>query len=263
MLNTPQELSSATLESDEELNESPETEEEAKSGEETEESETEESSEEETVYQIGDKEITLSELQRLEDKSKNLESGYTKKRQSEAAEHKAKVEQVEALAETLTAQADAFEAFLTEDEDGIDWDDLTTSEAKAVEKKFKSRRNKLTSMRKSADKAAGSVSNEAIAKTNDIVISHFSEEWKGSDSVRQKALDGAMKYALSIGHTQESISKLRSPQEFIALIDGGKLMAVKNAKPQKKKAVKVPKSTGRGQGKTGTAKTTAELFYGS
>lgn len=140
MLNTPsQELSQAAPMDGFFEEETPEVETETVAGEEVEEAtEAEEPAEidENEVFLIGDREITLSELKRLEDRAKNLEAGYTKKVQQVAEEHRAKLAEAETVASDLKAKADAIERFLEEDEKAIDWDMLSPSELKAVEKKF-------------------------------------------------------------------------------------------------------------------------------
>lgn len=267
MLNTPSEFDH-TLDSQPESNleEIPEEGEESQSVEDEEQeegsSESEESGSDEEVYEVGDIKITPTELKRLQDRAKNLESGYTKQIQANQAEHKEQMQKAETLANALEAQAKALKDSIDEDEDAIDWDDLTAAEVKKVEKKFKVRRKALEDAEKTAQTARATVDQTTLAQTNQVVLAHFSE-WQGKDDVRQKDLADALKYAKSIGHTDESISLLTKPEDFIPLIEAAKYHKIKNAKPSKKEVVKKPKATKTRKAESGSSKSMAEILYGN
>ena len=257
MLNTPSELSADEAAATDTLG-TTEAAEESKTGE-VEESETqdqEDASEEET-FLINNKEYTSSRLEELE-KGELLQSDYTRKRQAESAEHKAKLSEIDSLLD----QADLLESFLDEDEKLVDWDDLRKSEERAIEAKFKERRKKIADLRNNAGKVNSKVSQEALTETNQIVIAHFSE-WQGKngDTTKKTDLDNALKYAKSIGYSDEAINKLSKPEDFISLIEGAKYNAIKNAKP--KQARQTPKTVAQKNSAEGKAQTDSQLFYGT
>lgn len=243
MLNTPsQELSQAAPMDGFFSEETPEVETETVAGEEVEEAtETEEPAEidENEVFLIGDREITLSELKRLEDRAKNLEAGYTKKVQQVAEEHRAKLAEAETVASDLKAKADTIERFLEEDEKAIDWDMLSPSELKAVEKKFQTRRNELEKARINADKAAERVKAEKLVKANQDVFARFTgwKDEKSGEKVRTEDLQEAFKYASSLGMTQKDMEQLTESWQFIALIEAAKFNKIKTSNPEARKKV--------------------------
>lgn len=258
MLNTPSELNSSpddTNDSDilsdttEELEESNSVDDE--------ESEDTEGDEEEEVYLIGDKEITASKLEELE-KGQMLHADYTRKRQAEAAEYKAKIGEVD----TLLQQIEALESFIEEDENGTDWDDiLSTSELRKVEAKFRERRQKLTELKKQAGKSKDEISSKVLESTNEVVFNHF--KWQGDEKKAKADQERAYKYALSIGHTDATISKITDPQTFISLIEAAKYHEINSAKPETKLKRKAPKSVEAKKKASTNQKSVAELFYGS
>ena len=162
--------------------------------------------------------------------------------------------------DTLIEHADLLESFLDEDEKEVEWDDLMKSEERAIEAKFKERRKKIADLRKNAGKVTSKVSQETLTETNQAVISHFSE-WQGKNGEKnQKAdLDNALKYAKSIGYTDEAINKLSKPQDFISLIEAAKYNAIKTAKPKQKRTT--PKTVAQKNSAKGNTKSVSELFY--
>ena len=257
MLNTPSELSDTDETNETDIFDTTEELEESTTGE-AEESETldQEESEEE-IFLIGEKEYTASQLDDLE-KGQMLQSDYTRKRQTESAEHKDRMSEID----TLIEHADLLESFLDEDEKAVEWDDLMKSEERAIEAKFKERRKKIADLRKNAGKVTSKVSQESLTETNQAVISHFSE-WQGKngDKNQKTDLDNALKYAKSIGYTDEAISKLSKPQDFISLIEAAKYNAIKTAKPRQKRTT--PKTVAQKNSAKGQPKSAAELFYGT
>ena len=255
MLNTPSELSDTDEVSESDIFDTTEELDESTTGE-AEESETldQEESEEE-IFLIGEKEYTASQLDDLE-KGQMLQSDYTRKRQAESAEHKERMSEID----TLIEHADLLESFLDEDEKEVEWDDLMKSEERAIEAKFKERRKKIADLRKNAGKVTSKVSQETLTETNQAVISHFSE-WQGKNGEKnQKAdLDNALKYAKSIGYTDEAINKLSKPQDFISLIEAAKYNAIKTAKPKQKRTT--PKTVAQKNSAKGNTKSVSELFY--
>jgi hypothetical protein len=259
MLNTPNQEFSEEADVLDDLLETPEDTEETE--EESTASEGEQSDiNEDDVYLVGDREITLSELKRLEDKSKNLESGYTKKRQAEAAEHKDKIASLESIAKALELKAAALERFVEEDENAVDWDGVfSVADQKKLERKFAERRGALKKAQEDANKVRAGVTAEKLKEANQAVISYFAE-WQGNEATQKKDLDAAYKYAKSIGYTDERINSIVDSGEFIALIEGAKLKMIKDAKPESKKKVTAAK---RIKAKTISSKTKslADLWY--
>jgi hypothetical protein len=259
MLNTPSELNSNQDEAKEaDLYETTADLEESQAADSEELESTEGDDEQEEVYQIGDKEITASKLEELE-KGQMLHADYTRKRQTESSEYKARMGEVD----TLLKQIETMEAFIEEDENGTDWDEiLSTSELRKVEAKFRERRKKLTELKKQAGKSQGDLSSKVLEATNQTIFSHF-KHWEGDDKVVKADQERAYKYALSIGHTDTTISKITDPQSFIALIEAAKYHEIKSAKPETKLKRSTPKTVAQKKGATGGTKSVNELFYGS
>ena len=269
MLNTPMELSSTSDKANNsDLNETPEELEASTPVEDGEElgntgDDQEQNEGDEEVFLIGKEEITESGLKELR-KGQMLQSDYTRKRQAESAEHKQKMTDTVTAANSLIAQVDEHLAFLEEDEDAVEWDDLTTSEAKQVEKKFKARRKKLDDAKNGAVNAKASINQSTLAETNNSVFNHFSE-WQGKegDKTQKADLGNALKYAKSIGYTDEQINNLNNPQQFIAIIEASKYHAIKNAKPETKRNRQTPKTVASKKSAAGKKKSWDEVFYGN
>lgn len=264
MLNTPSELSTDLDESnDADLEETTEELEESQSVEDEEleepEGNEEQDEDEEETFLVGDKKITASHLEELE-KGQMLQSDYTKKRQAESAEHKARMSDIDKLIE----EADLLESFIEEDEKAVDWDSLMKSEEREIESKFKARRKQVNDIRNKASAAKTKIDQSTIAETNQAVHSHFTE-WQGKngEKAQKSDLDEALKYAKSIGYTDEKIARLSDPEQFIAIIEAAKYRAIKNAKPEKKRSKQTPKSVGKKKAPVKAEKSVAELFYGT
>lgn len=265
MLNTPSELSNDDANSEdlkettEELEES--TDETTLEGEELEETDDEdsESDDEEEAFLVGDEEITKSEFEQMK-KNQMLQSDYTKKRQAEAAQLKARMSEIDAL----LAQADTLESFLDEDEQNVDWDDfVSNSELRKAEAKFKARRKQIQKIRDEAMKQKNTVSGDVYEATNKAVFEHF-KDWEGNDKRVQEDRKLALDYAKSIGHTEESLNATTRPQDFIALIEAARMKKeledIKNAKPEKKLKRKAPKTV-KGKKAQAKPKSWADVFY--
>lgn len=266
MLNTPSELSADETNTDdleetpEELEESTE-EDPAEEGEELEEVEDDSEEDEgtEETFLVGDKKITLEEFEELE-KGQLRQADYTRKRIAEAAELKARMSEIDGVLE----QADLLEAFLDEDEKNVDWDDfISNSEMRKVEAKFKERRKKIEQTRKQAGQAKSKIDAKTLAETNRAVVSHF-KDWQGdgTGSAAQGDQKKAYDYAISIGHTPESIAAITDPQTFIALIEAAKYHEIKSAKPEKKLKRKAPKTVSSKK-KTPKKRSLENIFYGT
>lgn len=260
MLNTPdQEFSEDPEVSDDLEVETPEDAEDTEEEEAATEGEPEQIDENE-VFVVGDREISLAELKRLEDKAKNIEAGYTKKRQAEAAEHRARLETLESTAKALEAKAEAIEGFIKEDEDATDWDDiLSVTEQKKLEKKFADRKAALKKAQAEAGKIRESLRAEKLKEANHLVAAHFTE-WTGNQEVQKKDLDAAYQYAKSIGYTDERINAIVDAGEFIALIEGAKLKNIKDAKPGSKKKVNAAKRL-KARPMSAKPKSLADIWY--
>lgn len=263
MLNTPSELSADDTNADdleeitEELEESTEP---VEDGEELEESEgdSEEDESSEEAFLVGDEKITLDELKELK-KNQLLHADYTRKRQTETAELKSRMSEIDSVLQ----QAETLEAFLDEDEQNTDWDDfVSNSEMRKVEAKFKERRKKIEQLRKQAKGAKSKIDSKTLEETNQTVFNHF-QDWQGNEKASQADQKKAYDYAISIGHTQESVAAITDPQSFIALIEAAKYHEIKNAKPEKKLKRKAPKAVAGKKSKPAAKKSLSQLFYGT
>jgi hypothetical protein len=255
MLNNPTELSSEEA-IEEDLTEI--TEDVANVNAEGEELEEAEAKGEEEVFLIGDKEITPKRLEELE-KGFMLQSDYTKKRQLESRQYKDRMSELDAVVE----QAKLFETFLKDDEKAVNWDSLLKSEEREIEGKFKARREEIAKVAEKAKTAKLQIVNAVLAETNKALFNHY-PEWQGTTGEKQHKADIelAQKYAKSIGHTDETLSRLVDPAEFIAIIDAAKYHAIKNAKPDAKKERQAPKSVTAKKAVKTADKSWAEVFYG-
>lgn len=263
MLNTPSELSADEANTDdleeitEELDESTDP---AEDGEELDGSEddSEEDESEDEAFLVGDEKITLDEFKELK-KNQLLHADYTRKRQAETAELKTRMSEIDSVLE----QANTLEAFLDEDENNVDWDDfISNSEMRKVEAKFKDRRKKIEQLRKQANGAKSKVDGKVLEETNQAVFDHF-KDWQGNDKAAQADQKKAYDYAVSIGHTAESIAAITDPQTFIALIEAAKYHEIKNAKPEAKLKRKAPKTIKGKKSKPGQKRSLENIFYGT
>lgn len=252
MLNTPSELSDNLDESNlDDLEETTEELEESTTVNEDEELDDDDEEESEEVS------ITASELEELK-KGQMLQADYTKKRQAEAAELKARMGEIDGLLQ----QAETLEAFLEEDENSIDWDDfLSTSEVKKVEAKFRERRKKIAELKEKAGNQKAAINSKVLEETNQTVFNHF-KNWTGNEKAAKADQERAYKYALSIGHTDKTISQITDPQTFIALIEAAKYHEIKNAKPETKLKRKAPKTVSGKKKPVTKQKSWADVFYG-
>lgn len=254
MLNTPSELSNNLDESIfDDLDETTEDLDESTAAEDGEELEDDDEEESEEVS------ITAAELEELK-KGQLLQADYTKKRQAESAEFKARMSDIDSLLQ----QAETLEAFLEEDENSVDWDDLlSTSEVKKIEAKFRDRRKKIAELKDKAGKQKAAINSKVLEETNQTVFNHF-KSWNDNEKTAKADQERAYKYALSIGHTDKTISQITDPQTFIALIEAAKYHEIKNSKPEAKLKRKTPKSiASKKNTSTKSEKSLAELFYGN
>lgn len=249
MLNTPSELSNNL---DEAISDDLE-----ETTEEIEESTAVEDDEESEEDQDEEVSISASELEKLK-KGQMLQSDYTRKRQAEAAELKARMAEIDGLLQ----EAETLEAFLEEDENSVDWDDiLSTSEVKKLEAKFRDRRKKIAELKDKAGKQKAAIDSKVLEQTNQVVFNHF-KNWQGNEKEAKADQERAYKYAISIGHTNETISKITDPQTFIALIEAAKYHEIKSAKPEEKLKRKAPKTVTGKKKPVATQKSWADVFYG-
>lgn len=253
-----QDVSDSESLSDENTEELEENHEAAEEGEDQDNEEGEQFSEDD-AFVVGDQEITPKELNRLKERAKNLESGYTKKLNELTSEFKGRVTALESKATDLEATATTLEKYLVDDEKAIDWDSMTPGEIKETERKLKERRKAIEDAKREAIKAKEDGKAFKLAQANKALMSRYG--WKDI-SEGQKVFQRASKYALSIGYSAERIQEITDTGEFIALIEASEVAEIKSAKPASKKAVKTPSK--RIKAKSGdktSSKSLVDLWY--
>lgn len=226
----------------------------AELGEELDEAE-EESEEESDTFVINDKEYTAERIAELE-RGELREADYTKKTQALAAERK----QIGALSEQLTEAIAELESSIDSEEADLDQllEDGDTSEYLLRQKQIADKRKKVKAAQAAKDKAQAD-----LQAQEGQTLYQSMKAWHDpkTGQAQQKAdIEAAMKYAESIGHTNETLSQITDHRVLRALIDAGKKHAQASLKPKKKPAKKVVSRKAPGQKKQ---KSIAELFYGS
>lgn len=184
-----------------------------------------EESEEELVQ------VSSKELKALKE-GMMLKSDYTKKRSTEAAEHRANLAALRDKADEMKVVATEMRAFLEDDEKAIDWDILSPSETKAIERKFAARRATVEKAEAAAKRAREEVRAKKLNKAHEVLPSHFG--W-ADDTAKTKDLKMAYDYAKSLGLDDAQINEFDDAAVFIAFIDAAKYRAIKSAKPEEKR----------------------------
>lgn len=223
-------------------------------GEELDEAE-EEGEEEGDTFIVDGKEYTAERIAELES-GQLRQSDYTKKTQALAEKRK----QVDTLIIELNDVIAGFESSIDSDESELDQllEDGDTSEYLLRQKQIKDQRKKVK-----AAKAKRSEAQADLQAQEGKVLFQSMPAWHDpkTGAAQQKAdIDAAMKYAESIGHTNETLSQISDHRVIRALIDAGKNKAQASLKPKKKPAKKVVSRKSPGQKKQ---KSIVELFYGS
>lgn len=219
---------------------------------------TEETEEEgDDTFVIGDKEYTVERIQELES-SELRQADYTKKTQALAAERK----QVTALVDTLNDTISEFESSIDSEESALQelLDDGDTEGYIRQENLIKQKRKKLKEAKAKKQEAEAEIQAQE-GKTLYASMTAWHDPKTGA--AQQKAdIDAAMKYAESIGHTNETLSKISDHRMIRALIDAGRKQSAPSvqAKVKKKAAKKVVSRKSPGQKKQ---KSIVDLFYGS
>jgi hypothetical protein len=223
-------------------------------GEELDEAE-EESEEEGDTFIIDGKEYTAERIAELES-GELRQSDYTKKTQALAAERK----QVGELVTQLTDVIAEFESSIDSDEAELAQllEDGDTSEYLLRQRQIADKQKKVKNA-----KAAKTKANADLQAQEGKILFQSMKAWHDpkTGAAQQKAdVDAAMKYAESIGHTNETLSQITDHRMIRALIDAGKNKQQASLKPKKKPAKKVVSRKSPGQKKP---KSIVELFYGS
>ncbi len=207
-------------------------------------------------------EITREDFETMKNQQL-MHADYTKKTQELAEGRK----QVEALNTDLTNSIAAIESLIAGEDDSEELAELLENDDAGEYL----RREKLSKTRKAKVEAAKKAQNDAIKvmqaeegkKLGDMMT-----EWQDpkTGQAKQKSdIDAALKYAESIGLDSDSLNKLADHRIIRALVDGGRLQALKQSKPgvTKRKTNASKKVTSKSTAKAQKPKSTAELFYGA
>ena len=190
------------------------------------------------------------------------QSDYTKKTTLLAKSR----EKVDALTITLETSIDAIENLLGDDSDA-ELDELLeegdTAEYLRRDKLRKGKTKKLKEAKALINKAF----EEKQALEGEALVDAM-PEWskpKTGDARQKEDIASALKYAESLGFTNEDIARISDHRFMRALIDAGKIAKIKAKSTGLKKAKVKPtkKPGGRAKPSGGESKNIVDLFYGS
>ena len=209
------------------------------------------------VFQVGGKEYTVEDIEELE-KGSLRQSDYTKKTMALAEDHRT----VKARLTELDDSIGALESLLDIDESALDdlLEDGDTEEYASQQKLIKQRRKQIEAAKA---KRLGAQA-DLQARESQLLVDSLPEWGDPADGEKTKKadIDAAMKYAESIGHTNETLSNISDHRILRSLIDAGRAMQAKELvskgnKPANKRTVSRKKPAAK------KAKTPAQIFYGT
>jgi len=192
---------------------------------------------EDPVYQIGDLELTESEIKawksQAEEQKKGgmLEADYRKKTTELSHQRKA----IEQLSGDLTGKIDALENLLEAEDKQIDWAELRDydpgeylkAKEKVDAKKAAIEQAKLTKQNLIAEKAKGEA----------LLLTEANPAWV-DEKVRDADVKVAMEFAEKVGFKQGDLNKITDHRIYQALIKAGKYDALELAATDVKKKIK-------------------------
>ncbi len=234
--------------------------------------EPESDADEPLFFQLGDKEISVAEVQ------EGLDSGlrradYTKKTQVLADDRKVfEVERtkVAELSNTLTENIKALEHSFKKEEDSTDWDDLRDSDPSEYLRLKEEQQNKVATLdaAKAEVKRLEDDNRTALITSEQQKLVDAFPEWTdpatGSEA-REKDSALINAYVTDNGFTNDEFKDLTSSNVMIAIHKAAQFNALKKSSEATEKIVrKAPKAIKPGPKKTKTkSKSAADLFYGT
>ena len=239
---------------------------------ETEDAETSNDSDEPLYYQIGDEEISETEVKEWRENGLR-QADYTKKTQSLADERKGfetEKTQVAGLAETLKSHIDALEVVIGNDLESVDMDHLREydlSEYLRVKEERETKLSKLDEAKATAQKLKEDADLQQLtgeqAKLKEL-FPDWADPATGQETYKK---DSALieSYVQKNGFNEEDFSHLTSATVMQAIHKAALFDAMKEESQAVEKQVrKAPKAIKAGAKKIQTKKSTstAELFYG-
>ena len=265
-------------ESDAELNETTEDLEDATTVEDDEELDSDESGTEEESGTTGEGlEITaerLEEMQLAFDNRKHQQADYSKKTQAAANQMKlatAEFEKFQGLNNTLQGSVDAMELLLNEEENAVDWDELSEDDpgqALKLERKFKAKRKELELASTKVTKAKQLAESAKLAEEGNKLLGLI-PDWYTSEGKVSKVQKSDMveinKYFDDKGYPANYQNTVSTALEWQAIRDAAKYHAFQKKKGDVKaklvKAKTVTEKT-KAAGSDRSASTVNKLFYG-
>jgi len=218
---------------------------------------------------------TLGEWKLAHDNRKHQQADYTKKGQEASELRKlatAEKDLFSGLNSSLQESIDAVELMLTEEENAINWDELTdedAGEALKLERKFKKRRKelddakvKVTNAKKQAD--AAKIQKQSTELVN-IIPDWFNSDGSTSKVYKQDT-DTILEYLTDNKYPANYANQITTAKEWNVLRDASKYQALQKKKPGIKKKVTSVKSVESVKRKSKSAPQSeadvVKLFYG-
>jgi|TARA_R110000803_G_scaffold37188_4_gene80137 hypothetical protein len=262
---TAEELEDDTVEEDEELAEG-----------------EEEAEEESETIELDGQEIsaeTLKEWKLSHDNRKHQQADYTKKGQAAAEQMKiatSELEKYQGLNNSLQESVDAMELLLNEEENAIDWDELSDTdpgEALKLERKFKKKRAELKSA-KSKVEAAKKQADAAKIQEQSRELAVLMPDWFNTDGsaskVSKQETDSIIDYLKDKHYPANYANQVSTAKEWELLRDASKHHSLQKKKPAITKKIKrlktangkvKPKATESTSLRNMDAKTANSLFF--
>jgi hypothetical protein len=215
---------------------------------------------------------TLKEWKLSHDNRKHQQADYTKKGQ-EASDIKkqatAEKDMFTGLNSSLQESIDAVELLLAEEENAINWDELTDEdpgEALKLERKFKKRRTEIESAKSKLSKANKQANDAKIQEQGNELVTLI-PDWFDSNGSTSKAYkqdtDTIMEYLNANGYPANYANKITTAKEWHVLRDASKYQALQKKKPGiKKKVTSVKSVKGKSKSAPQSEADILKLFYG-
>lgn len=244
------------------------------------ESDNDESTEEEQseTFEFDGQEIsaeTLGEWQLAFKNRKHQQADYSKKGQAASEKMKlatAEFDKFQDLNSSLQESVTAMESMLNEEENLIDWDELTDDDpgqALKLERKFKKRRKELdgakTKIKAAKKQAEQSKINEQSNELVRLVPEWFNANGSTNKTYKQDS-DSILEYLQANSYPANYANQITTAREWQVLRDASKYQSLQKKKAGIKKKVTSVKSVKEKSRSSSTELSNAEvnkLFYGS
>ena len=239
-------------------------------------SEDEEGSEDESETVVYDgQEIsaeTLGEWKLAHDNRKHQQADYTKKGNEAASLRKlatAEKDKFTGLNDSLQESIEAVELMLSEEENAINWDELTDEdpgEALKLERKFKKRRKELDDAKVKVTKAKKQADDAKIQEQSNELVTLIPDWFNSNGStskVYKQDTDTIMEYLNANSYPANYANQITTAKEWSVLRDASKYQALQKKKPGiKKKVTSVKSVKSKSKSVPQSEDDVLKLFYG-